>query len=586
MPDNSDKKFLKYKARILAINGGTPSDPRLPYDIHVGAFRGYADGETILAGTPLMDIIRKEFESTPVSYTISISSTGPGTVSPTGSQSVIRGGSLTVTATPNAGSQIKTFKVDGASQTSPYVFTNVQTNHTVVVEFEPIPVTAHTIVASAGTGGSINPSGNVSVNDGASQVFTIAANSGYEIDDVKVDGASQGAITSYTFSNVVADHTIEATFKVSPTPVVTHKITVVVGANGSISPAGPEVIVNDGASQTFTITPDTDYQIDNVKVDGVQQGVITSYTFSNVTADHTIEASFTHNPIPITYTITTSAGAGGTITPTQSANLGDNVNIVITPNSGYQIKSVLVDGAAQTVTPTGMTVPFNNIDADHTVAAEFEVIPVEVYHVVIADATPSTLTGAGTISPAAGTHDVNVGSSQAVVATPNSGFKIKSFTVDSAEQAIADPTRAFTYTVSGIAADATVNIIVEFEKIPTGNIYSKAYTKANGRQWQEPTATTIVLGDPDTDVSTSIAQIVAGTYSWTSKAQAKSIETFVIAKSVGRITSMKNAIDVEVLNNSFEERSVTIDGVDYWVYNNKSTVGAGNATYTIKGTEA
>jgi len=584
MPDNnSDKKFLKYRARILAINGGGSQEQRLPYSITVGAFRGYADNEVIPAGTPLMDIIRKEFQSTPVSYTISISSTGSGTVVPTGSQSVIRGGSLTVTATPASGNQIKSFKVDGAEQTSPYVFVNVQANHTVAVEFEPIPVVTHIIVASAGAGGSINPSGNVSVNDGASKSFTITANSGYEIDDVKVDGASQGAIATYTFSNVVADHTIEATFKVAPTPVVTHKITVVAGANGSISPAGPEVIVNDGASQTFTITPDTDYQIDNVKIDGVQQGVITSYTFTNVTADHTIEASFTHNPILITYTITTSAGAGGTITPTQTANLGDNVNIVITPNSGYQIKSVLVDGAAQTVTPTGMTVPFNNIDADHTVAAEFEAIPAEVYHIVIADATPSTLTGAGTISPAAGTHDVNVGSSQAVVATPASGFKIKSFTVDSTEQAIADPTQAFTYTVSGIAADATVNIIVEFEQIPSGNIYNQAYTPGNGRQWQEPTAAIIVPGTPVADPAAVLAQIKGAGYSWTSKAQSKSIETFLIAKSLGRITNMISAIGSEMLNNGFSEKTITLDGVDYWCYYASETVGAGNSTYTLKG---
>ena len=372
MPDNSDKKFLKYKARILAINGGTPSDPRLPYDIHVGAFRGYTDGETISAGTPLMDIIRKEFESTPVSYTISISSTGPGTVSPTGSQSVIRGGSLTVTATPNAGSQIKTFKVDGASQTSPYVFTNVQTNHTVVVEFEPIPVTAHTIVASAGTGGTITPSGNVTVADGGNQTFTIAANSGYEIDDVKVDGASQGAIATYTFSNVVADHTIEATFKVSPTPVVTHKITVSAGANGSISPAGPEVIVNDGASQTFTITPNTDYEVDTLTVDGSVVTAATSYTFNNVTADHTIDVTFKAVPVVIdTYTVnvTNNTPTFGTITPASgTVNVGTITTVTATPNSGYKIKTLTLDGADKTSPFT-----INGVkDQTYNVVVEFE----------------------------------------------------------------------------------------------------------------------------------------------------------------------------------------------------------------------
>ena len=70
----------------------------------------------------------------------------------------------------------------------------------------------HIISAHAGTGGSISPSGSVSVLEGNSQPFTITPASGYHISDVKVDGASQGAVSTYTFENVTAAHTIEATF--------------------------------------------------------------------------------------------------------------------------------------------------------------------------------------------------------------------------------------------------------------------------------------------------------------------------------------------------------------------------------------
>ena len=72
---------------------------------------------------------------------------------------------------------------------------------------------AHTITATAGTGGSISPSGAVTVADGADKTFTITPNSGYEIADVKVDGISQGAIPSYTFPDVKANHSIAATFR-------------------------------------------------------------------------------------------------------------------------------------------------------------------------------------------------------------------------------------------------------------------------------------------------------------------------------------------------------------------------------------
>ncbi len=62
--------------------------------------------------------------------------------------------------------------------------------------------------ASAGTGGTISPTGAVSVDYGANQPFTITANTGYSISNVTVDGVSQGAISSYTFNNVTAAHTI------------------------------------------------------------------------------------------------------------------------------------------------------------------------------------------------------------------------------------------------------------------------------------------------------------------------------------------------------------------------------------------
>jgi hypothetical protein len=75
-----------------------------------------------------------------------------------------------------------------------------------------------TIFASAGTGGSISPNGTVSVNYGDSQTFTIAANTGYYIVDVTVNGSSVGAISSYTFTNVQAEYIISATFAPTPTP--------------------------------------------------------------------------------------------------------------------------------------------------------------------------------------------------------------------------------------------------------------------------------------------------------------------------------------------------------------------------------
>lgn len=70
----------------------------------------------------------------------------------------------------------------------------------------------YTITATAGTGGSISPNGSASVTEGNSQTYTITANSGYTISDVKVDGSSIGVASTYTFSGVSSTHTISAIF--------------------------------------------------------------------------------------------------------------------------------------------------------------------------------------------------------------------------------------------------------------------------------------------------------------------------------------------------------------------------------------
>jgi beta-glucanase (GH16 family) len=79
-------------------------------------------------------------------------------------------------------------------------------------EFEVYSLTQYLITTSAGTHGSISPSGDVAVVSGQNQSFTITPDSGYLVSDVQVDGTSVGAVTSYTFTNVLGNHTIAASF--------------------------------------------------------------------------------------------------------------------------------------------------------------------------------------------------------------------------------------------------------------------------------------------------------------------------------------------------------------------------------------
>src|SRR5206468_6570889 len=130
-----------------------------------------------------------------------------------------------------------------------------------------------------------SPTGSVGVNCGSNQVFTITPDTCHTIANVLVDGSSVGAVSSYSFTNVTANHTILASFGLK-----TYTIAASAGTGGTISPSG-NVTVNCAANRSFTITPNACYSIASVLVDGSSVGAVSTYTFTNVTANHTIAAS-------------------------------------------------------------------------------------------------------------------------------------------------------------------------------------------------------------------------------------------------------------------------------------------------------
>ncbi len=151
---------------------------------------------------------------------------------------------------------------------------------------------------------------------------------------------------------------------------VSYTITASAGANGSISPSGA-VSVSQGANQTFTITPNSGYATSSIIVDGVSQTIAPSYTFTNVQAAHSISATFVQ---AVTYTITASANANGSISPSGSVVVtqGANQTFTITPNSGYVTSSILVDGVSQTI---ASTYTFTNVQAAHSIVVSFSASP-------------------------------------------------------------------------------------------------------------------------------------------------------------------------------------------------------------------
>jgi hypothetical protein len=276
--------------------------------------------------------------------------------------------------------------------------------------YDPPVVANYTITATSGPNGSISPSGEVTVEEGASAMFSFVANSGYHIDHIEINGQSVNPLgaQSYTFTSVNRDHTIAVFFSAT-----SHSITATAGSNGSISPSGTVTVVN-GSSQAFAISPNAHYHVAGLTVDGNAVAASTTYTFQNVTANHTIAAAFAID----TYTLSASAGANGTISPASaSVPYGGSYTFTITPAAGYRVVSVMVDGASVGAVSTYQ---FTSVRANHTIAAIFTADTVNI--------TVSAGPG-GSISPS-GTISVSRGDDLRLTVTANSGYEIEDLLVD------------------------------------------------------------------------------------------------------------------------------------------------------------
>ncbi len=232
-----------------------------------------------------------------------------------------------------------------------------------------------TITASAGANGSITPPGDVAVGAGGSETFTFTPDAHYRIAQVLVDDTPDAAAVSagsYTFTNVQGNHAIAVSFTLNDVTIISTG-----GPGGGIAPKGKQTVRVNG-TEIYTITANNHYHILDVKVDGESVPGVAGlreyvYTFTNLVADHTIDATFA----PDVYVITSSAGPHGTITPlgAQMVTFGDSLTFSIAADAGYHIREVLVDGVADDGALTTGSYTFTNVSTDHAISVTFEANP-------------------------------------------------------------------------------------------------------------------------------------------------------------------------------------------------------------------
>ncbi|MFN5347875.1 MAG: beta strand repeat-containing protein, partial [Bacteroidota bacterium] len=403
-----------------------------------------------------------------------------------------------------------TYTLNGTAATSPvaglgagsYVVISTDANGctatTTITVSQPEVLSATATPASASTCPSTTTSVTVAATGGtAPYTGTGSFNQGVGTQSYTVTDAN-GCSTSASASVSVGTYTITAS----------------AGANGSISDAGANT-VNCEDNKSFTITPNSCYSIADVLVNGVSVGAVSSYTFTNVSANNTIDASFAI----ITYTITATAASGGTITASSTQNCGASVTYTVTPDPGYQVDSIIVNGVTTSYPAATLTASqaFNNISANNTIAAYFSAAPCTTPALASAPATASICSGLnytlnGSIS---GTATSGTWSSSGTGSFDNTAFGTGTIYTPSAAD-IAAGSVTLTLTTddpdgAGPCSAASVSTVITINTTPSVTISGNTAYCAGG-------STSLTASGADsyvwsTTATTATITATAGTYS-------------------------------------------------------------------------
>ena len=353
-------------------------------------------------------------------YLISISSLGNGMVLYDGKSirnenrdyKIEEGTSATLSFTPDAGYRIASVKVDGTDVTSSvsnnqYTISSISANTSVEVAFEAIPPTTYTLSVKSSGSGSVtygtttikNQTKSFTVEEGTSATLSLTPDAGYRIASVKVDGTDvTSGVTNnqYTISGISANTSVEVSFEAIPP--TTYTLSIKSSGSGSVTYGTTTIknqtksfTVEEGTSATMSFSPDAGYRIASVKVNGtdVTSGMSNNqYTISRISANTSVEVAFEAIP-PTTYTLSVKSSGSGSVTygtttiknQTKSFTVeeGTSATLSFTPDAGYRVANIKVDGTDVTSSVTNNQYTISSISANTSVEVAFEAIPPTTY---------------------------------------------------------------------------------------------------------------------------------------------------------------------------------------------------------------
>ena len=224
------------------------------------------------------------------------------------------------------------------------------------------PLTVNYSVTGTATPGSDYQSLGTSVTFAAGSAS--ATQTVTPVQDFLVESDETVILTLATGTGYAVGSPNSATVTLTSDDVASYLVTAVADAGGSISP--PSRTVAHGETTTFSVTTDTGYSATVSGCGGSLFG--NTYTTGAITAACTVTATFTLN----SYTVTASAGTGGSISPpSRTANHGATTTFTVTPNTGYSINTVSGCGGSL----SGTTYTTGVITSACTVSATFNLVP-------------------------------------------------------------------------------------------------------------------------------------------------------------------------------------------------------------------
>ena len=295
--------------------------------------------------------------------------------------------------------------------------------------------------------GTLTPGGTISVVPGTSVTFTLTLADGYRFVDMRINGNEVPPSETFVVGDITADMSIELWLMKTDVDPGMYVIHAEHNGHGSVTPSDCEVAA--GGSVTLTVSPNDGYMVSSVLVNYSEVELSDGkLVLSDIDGNKVVSVTF--EEIEYTETVTVSVGDNGTVSPSGSVVVerGEDLELTITPDDGYRIASVILDGTDVTSEVKDSVFILSNVVSGHSVRVEFEVI---TYTVTV------TTGENGSADPT--TSVVEYGKSLKIVFIPEPGYRTSYLTINGGDRIVPDDRT--NYVIDDIIEDKAVEVFFE-----------------------------------------------------------------------------------------------------------------------------